>query len=286
MPATTLISVEKLSRLVGTPACPAIVDLRSDEELAGSSGAMPASIRRVAGEVTIWGPSLSPHAVVLVCTNGAGESPSVAAWLRHFGAAAEVLEGGIAAWQQAGYPLIPAARLSRSTPEAGSLWVTRARPKVDRIACPWLIRRFVDPAAVFLFVPPPDVASVVDRFGATAFDVDGVFWSHRDELCTFDTMLEEFRLGTFDGLSRLAIIVREADTAHPEIAPQAAGLLAASLGLSRMFSDDLEQLEAGMLLYDAFYRWCRDAVEETHDWVSHQPRKARRARLEEVASSD
>ena len=94
-------------------------------------------------------------------------------------------------------------------------------------------------------------------------------------MCTFDTMVEEFGLGSIDALGRLAVIVRGADTARPEIAPQAAGLLAASLGLSRMFSEDLEQLEAGMLIYDAFYRWCRDAVDETHDWVSHKPRQAR-----------
>ena len=154
--------------------------------------------------------------------------------------------------------------------------MTRARPKVDRIACPWLIRRFVDPDAVFLFVAPADVAGVAERFGATPFDVEGVFWSHRGELCTFDVMVEELGLAGFAALKQLAVIVRGADTAHPEIAPQAAGLLAASLGLSRMHSDDLAQLEDGMILYDAFYRWCRDATDETHDWVSHTPRRGAR----------
>jgi hypothetical protein len=121
-------------------------------------------------------------------------------------------------------------------------------------------------------VAPTEVAGVADCFGATPFDVEGVFWSHRGELCTFDVLVEELGLGGFEALEHLAVIVRGADTARPEIAPQAAGLLAASLGLSRMYSDDLEQLEAGMLLYDAFYRWCRDAVDETHDWVSHTPK--------------
>jgi hypothetical protein len=152
------------------------------------------------------------------------------------------------------------------------VWVTRARPKVDRIACPWLIRRFVDPHAVFLFVAPSEVAGVAERFGAAPFDVEGVFWSHRAELCTFDVMVEELGLGANEALRRLASIVRGADTAHPKIAPQAAGLLAISLGLSRMHSDDLAQLEAGMGVYDALYRWCRDAVDETHDWASHQPK--------------
>ncbi len=141
---------------------------------------------------------------------------------------------------------------------------------MDRIACPWLIRRFIDPAAVFLFVAPAEVADVANRFGATAFDIDGAFWSHRGELCTFDVMLDEFGLHT-PALDRLAAIVRGADTARLDLAPQSAGLLAASLGLSRMHKDDLAQLDAGLALYDAFYRWSRDAVEETHNWPSPQP---------------
>ena len=100
-----------------------------------------------------------------------------------------------------------------------------------------------------------------------------MFWSHRGDLCTFDVMVQEFGLSGFEPLQRLAIIVRGADTARPDLAPQASGLLAASLGLSRMFDDDLAQLEAGMLIYDALFRWARDAVQERHDWVSHKPRK-------------
>jgi len=116
---------------------------------------------------------------------------------------------------------------------------------------------------VFLFVAPAEVEGVAERFAATPFDVEGVFWSHRGETCTFDVMIEEFGLAT-EPLLRLAAIVRGADTARMDAAPQAAGLLAASLGLSRMYADDLTQLEAGMTIYDAFYRWCRDAREETH----------------------
>lgn len=143
--------------------------------------------------------------------------------------------------------------------------MTRSRPKIDRIACPWLIRRFVDPSAVFLFVPASEVSLVGERFGATPFDVEDVFWSHRGELCTFDAMIEEFGLDSAP-LLHLAKIVRGADTDRPELAPEVPGLLAASLGLSRIYNDDLEQLEAGMILYDAFYRWCRDATAETHNW--------------------
>ena len=143
--------------------------------------------------------------------------------------------------------------------------MTRSRPKIDRIACPWLIRRFVDPTAVFLFVAPSEVAAVAERFHATPFDVEGVFWSHRGEFCTFDIMVEEFGLAS-EPLVRLATIVRGADTARLDLAPEAAGLLAVSLGLSRMYRDDLAQLDAAMGLYDAFYRWARDATAETHNW--------------------
>jgi hypothetical protein len=119
------------------------------------------------------------------------------------------------------------------------------------------------------------VFGVAERFGATPFDVEGegVFWSHRGERCTFDVMVDEFKLGT-EPLKRLATIVRGADTGRPDLAPEAPGLLAASLGLSRMYADDLAQLEAGMALYDAFYRWCRDATEETHNSPAKPPGKA------------
>jgi hypothetical protein len=118
---------------------------------------------------------------------------------------------------------------------------------------------------VFLFVAPAEASAVAQRFGGAPFDIEGAFWSHRGERCTFDTMLDEWGL-EIEPLRRLALIVRGADTARLDLAPEAAGLLAASLGLSRMFSDDLEQLEAGMTLYDAVYRWCRDATDEPHNW--------------------
>jgi hypothetical protein len=165
---------------------------------------------------------------------------------------------------------VPEAKLPARDDRGRTVWVTRARPKIDRIACPWLIRRFVDPSAVFLFVASAEVLAVAERFGATPFDVENVFWSHRGEACTFDTMVEEFGLKA-EPLLRLARIVRGADTARLDLEPEAPGLLAASLGLSRMYTDDLAQLEAGMALYDAFYRWCRDATDETHNWPSKKP---------------
>lgn len=270
MSATNSISHDKLFRLIGTPGCPVVIDVRPD-----GNGLIPSSVRRPAENVAEWAAEFTGKKVVVTCVHGHERSAGVAALLRSEGIEAEILEGGVEAWRDAGLPLIDATKLPARDTAGRTRWVTRARPKVDRIACPWLIRRFVDPAAVILFVAPTEVAGVAERFEAMPFDVDGVLWSHRGDKCSFDTMVEELGLGGFAGLERLAIIVRGADTAHPEIAPQAAGLLAASLGLSRMYADDLEQLDAGMLLYDAFYRWCRDAVDETHDWVSHKPRQAR-----------
>ncbi|KRE00419.1 sulfurtransferase [Bosea sp. Root381] len=259
------ITVSQLGRLLGLPDGPALVDVRDDEDFAADPRLLPASVRLGHAAVPSWAAAYVGRRVVVSCQRGLKLSEGVAAWLRHQGSEAEILAGGFEAWRDAGLPLIPAAQVPQRDAAGRTIWVTRTRPKVDRIACPWLIRRFVDPAAVFLFVSPSEVEGVAERFGATPFDVEGVFWSHRGALCSFDVMVEEFGLST-PALDRLALIVRAADTATLDQSPQAAGLLAASLGLSRMFRDDLEQLNAGMLLYDAFYRWCRDATEETHNW--------------------
>ncbi|HET7447428.1 MAG TPA: sulfurtransferase/chromate resistance protein, partial [Methyloceanibacter sp.] len=202
---------------------------------------------------------------------GSSLSQGAAALFRYRGISAETLTGGFEAWRQAELPLVLFAKLPPVDSCGRTVWVTRGRPKIDRIACPWLIRRFVDPRAVFLFIAPPEVVAVAERFGGVPFDIENVFWSHRGDTCTFDIMVQEFGLSTTP-LLRLATIVRGADTARPELAPEAPGLLAVSLGLSRMYADDLQQLEAGMLLYDAFYRWCRDATDETHNWPTNKPK--------------
>jgi rhodanese-related sulfurtransferase len=268
------ISVEKLARLTGTPKGPVIIDVRDDEDFAALPSLVPASTRRPFASAAQWAVEYRGLWVVVVCQKGKKLSEGVAAWLRNAGAQAESLEGGLEAWTAAGLPLCPAAATPGGQAGGGSVWVTRSRPKIDRIACPWLIRRFVDPAASFLFVAPSEVEAVAERFGATPFDVEGVFWSHRGEGCTFDTMIAEFGL-SFPALQHLALIVRAADTDRLDLVPEASGLLAASLGLSRMFADDLEQLEAGMTLYDAFYRWARDATQEKHEWVQHVAKKAK-----------
>lgn len=136
-------------------------------------------------------------------------------------------------------------------------WVTRSRPKVDRIACPWLIARFIDESAEFLYVPANDVPAVAQRTGAIPFDVPGVELGHAGELCSFDAFLKKYGLAD-PALARLAVIVRGADTGKPELAPEAAGLLAISRGLSLNFEDDHEMLERGVVVYDALYAWCRE----------------------------
>jgi len=145
-------------------------------------------------------------------------------------------------------------------------WVTRERPKIDRIACPWLIARFIDHEPEFLFVPPGDVLVVARDRDAIPYDVPNVELSHVGELCSFDAFLHKYRLGGDPSLAELAVIVRGADTARPELAPQAAGLLAVSLGLSHLYRDDHEMLKHGMVIYDALYAWCRHAHGETHTW--------------------
>ncbi len=144
-------------------------------------------------------------------------------------------------------------------------WITRERPKIDRVACPWLIARFIDSAAEFHFAAPADVRRLAEELTATPFDVEGVELSHDGPLCSFDAILRKYNL-TDPVLHELAVIVRGADTARLELAPQAAGLLAISLGLSRLFTDDHEQLRHGFVVYDALYAWARDAKAETHTW--------------------
>ncbi|MDP3196258.1 sulfurtransferase/chromate resistance protein [Tabrizicola sp.] len=272
MPAPDAISCDQLARLLGTPKAPTLLDVRRDAIRATDPRLLPGA--RALAETDLTPERLAAIAadlsgpVVVVCAEGHRLSQGSAAWLRQEGVQAEYLLGGQAAWLAAGLPLIDPAKITARDGQGRSLWVTRSRPKIDRIACPWLIRRFIDPRAVFLFVAPAEVEGVAERFGAMPYDIEGVFWSHRADLCTFDVLLSEFGLST-PALERLALIVRGADTARLDLAPESAGLLAASLGLSRMYSDDLAQLEAGIALYDAFYRWARDATDEQHNWPTN-----------------
>ncbi|UUX49658.1 sulfurtransferase/chromate resistance protein [Nisaea acidiphila] len=269
MPSPDSITVPQLLRLIGTPEAPIIIDVRFEDDFDADPRLIPGGFHHSYLEIDALVPRLRGRKVAVVCQKGRKLSQGATATLQTYGIDAEHLEGGTVAWKNAGGPMVPVAALPPRNAAGETLWVTRHRPKIDRMACPWLIRRFVDPSARFLFVSPSEVPAVAEHFGATPFDIQDVFWSHRGELCTFDVMVEEFGLVT-EPLLRLSTIVRAADTDRHDLAPQAAGLLAASLGLSRMYKDDLRQLEAGMLLYDAFYRWSRDAVDEGHNWPTGQ----------------
>jgi hypothetical protein len=152
-------------------------------------------------------------------------------------------------------------------PERPTRWVTRERPKIDRIACPWLIRRYVDPQAQFLYVPTAEVFAVAERERAVAYDIPGAVFSHVGERCSFDAFVERFGLGDAPGIARLSQIIRGADTDRHELAPEAAGLHAVSLGLSVLIADDHALLEQGLVIYDALHAWATKAAGERHAWT-------------------
>jgi rhodanese-related sulfurtransferase len=268
MLASFTISPSDLWSLMGTNTAPQLIDVRRRELHDSTPGVLPASIWRDAADVARLMAELDPtRPVVAACKAGHERSQMVAAMLRAEGFDAGILGGGTEAWEKAGLPLVTRTALERFAARRPSLWVTRRRPKVDRVACPWLIRRFVDPQARFLFVDPPEVPAVARETGAVPFDIDGVELSHEGERCSFDTMLRVFGLESEPALARLALVVRGADTARPDLAPEAAGLHAVSLGLSALAGeDDHGLLGQGFCVYDALFAWLRFAAAERHNW--------------------
>ena len=231
--ASFAISPNDLWSLIGTAQSPQIVDVRRDEVYASAPGLIPTAQWRDFSQVAFWCHELDPdRPIVLSCKQGKELSQAPTAYLRSEGYDARMLTGGYAAWSEAGLPLVSKAVLERFAPSRPSLWVTRRRPKIDRVACPWLVRRFIDAQARFLFVDPAFVPAVAQETGAVPFDIESVELSHEGPRCTFDTMLKLFGLEAEPSLQRLALIVRGADTARPDLAPEAAGLHAVSLGLS------------------------------------------------------
>jgi hypothetical protein len=195
---------------------------------------------------------------VVYCTDGQALSQSVVMALRKVGLAAAYLEGGLTAWNDGDLP-------TRRILGTSAKWVTREHPKIDRIACPWLIRRFIDPSAEFMYVPTQRVLAVAKETGATPYDIDGVEFTHEGERCSFDTILRIYDI-RHRALDHLATIVRGADTSRHDLAPQCGGLFAISLGLSANFPDDHEMLKHGMVIYDALFTWCGNLQAETHNW--------------------
>ena len=231
MPSPTEISVAQLSRIIGLPGAPTLVDVRPRDDGGSQRHVLPTARPMDPQTVSAWAHSFSGRRVIVYCRDGGDLSQGTAAWLRHAGIDAQTLEGGFDAWREAGQPQVCTDRLPQRDDAGRTTWVTRARPKIIRIACPWLIRRFIDPAAVFLYVAPSEVTAVATRFKATPFDGGDGIWNDRADACTFDVMLEEFDLKT-RALSRLAAIVRGADTGMPDLTPQSARIAG---DLARLF---------------------------------------------------
>lgn len=258
--AVPMILLDDLSALIGGAAAPVVVDLRSAEEISATERLIPGALRRSSADVQTWGPELPRARGIVVFDLAGGETSRAAvAALRRQGLQASCLDGGFAAWRER---QLPTRRVVATNDDK---WVTRERPKIDRIACPWLIRRFINPGAGFIYVPKDRVLAVAAETGATPYDIDGVEFSHVGERCSFDTILRIYDLDIAP-LDRLATIVRGADTSRHDLAAQCGGLFAISLGLSANFPDDHEMLEHGMIIYDALYTWCRSLQAETHNW--------------------
>ena len=251
------ISSADLGKLEGA----LVVDVRRDAAFLDSGELIAGALRRDPEAVGQWAKSL-PRAssVVVYCVHGHQVSQGVAKALADDGIRARFLEGGIEHWKQEG------GAVDRKPKAASTRWVTRERPKVDRIACPWLVSRFVDRNAEFLYVPPKKVREVAKERDAIPYDVPDVHFTHEGDLCSFDAFVRHFGLGGDPALAQLALIVRGADTGKHDLAKQSAGLVAMSLGLSRTIPDDHEMLKHGMVMYDALYAWCRDGQAETHTW--------------------
>lgn len=240
---------------------PLVIDVRRESAFAQSDEVIAGALRRDPDAVQEWAPTL-PRAgeVVVYCVHGHEVSQSAAGALSQRGIRSRFLDGGLAGWKAVG------GALARKPLGAGTRWVTRERPKIDRVACPWLIARFIDPKAEFLYVPAAQVRAVAAEREAVAYDVPDVAFSHVGERCSFDALVAAYGLQSDPALELLATIVRGADTGRLELAAQSAGLLAVSLGLSRLFADDHAMLRQAMTMYDALYLWCREGQDESHTW--------------------
>jgi rhodanese-related sulfurtransferase len=263
--AVTSVFPLNLYACLGDSSAPIVVDVRSPADLFAMDRLIPGSISRTPTDIEAWWRDLPVGRPVVICdASGTSQSEEVARTLRQFGTAAGFLTDGFNGWYERGLPT------RRILPVATEKWVTRKRPKIDRIACPWLIRRLINPLAEFIYVPAADVLASAAATWATPYDIDGVQFTHENEFCSFDTILRLFDIN-IPALNQLATIVRGADTSRHDLAPQCAGLFAISLGLSANYPDDHRMLEHGMVIYDALYSWCRSLQGETHNWPPKGP---------------
>lgn len=254
------ISPEELKLALSGTEPPLVIDVRRPPAFLDSAHLLAGALRRDPQATVQWATTLPAAArVVVYCVHGHEVSQNARKALTDAGIGAQYLEGGIEHWREAG------GALAAKPKGASTRWVTRERPKIDRIACPWLIRRFVDPDAEFLYAPSAEVRRIAAERDAVPYDVPDVAFTHDGPNCSFDAFIKTYHLRD-PALDALATIVRGADTGELGLAPQSAGLAAVSLGLSRLFRDDHEMLEYGMTLYDALYAWCREGRDEKHIW--------------------
>jgi rhodanese-related sulfurtransferase len=263
---TVSISPRALYSRIGSSLSPLVLDVRRDPAFDADARLVAGALRPREDVVAFAKRHAVGRAVIAYCVHGHEVGQNAARALSAAGYDAAYLEGGIAAWDAAGLPTIK--RHPEWQVPGGSRWITRERPKIDRIACPWLIQRFIDPLASFDYVPSARVFEEAAARKAVPYDIPGAEITHRGERCSFDALIEDFALHD-PALDLLATIVRGADTDRLDLAPQSAGLVAASLGLSKRFTHDHEMLAQALPLYDGLYAWCRSQCEgdtERHSW--------------------
>ncbi len=252
--AQSISSIE-LYRHLGTAKAPLLIDVRRSPAFDSDDHRIIGAARRLPDDAASWGGALpKDRSLVTYCVHGHEVSQGVASTLRKAGFQAAYLEGGIADWKDRKLP----TRRKRDATE--NKWVTREHPKIDRIACPWLVSRFINPEAEFIYVPANDVTKVAVEVGGTPYDIKDVEFGHLGDHCSFDAIIKAYGIED-PALDRLATIVRGADTSRPDLTPQGEGLLAISYGLSANFPDDHEMLKHGLVMYDALYTWCRMQVD-------------------------
>lgn len=263
--AIPCVSVASLRSALGSPDAPLIIDVRRAQAYEADAFTIAGALRRSPETSQEWSGAIAQSKqIVVACVHGHEVSQGVVQVLLEAGFEAAYLEGGMQAWVTACAPMIRKQPELNIPGQANSRWITRERPKIDRIACPWLIRSFIDPLAEFLYVPADDVKDMAVRCNAIPYDVPEVRFSHRGKQCSFDALIEDF--GLRDAvLDELAVIVRGADTGRPELSPQSPGLLAISLGLSVNYKDDHAMLEQGMVIYHSLYAWLSQARGEIHN---------------------
>ena len=253
------IEPSTLNSLTASGFGPQIVDVRRRAAFEAGDAIIRAAIWRDPDDIEQWHATLDlGRDIIVYCVHGHEVSQTAASVLRSKGYPARYVAGGFEAWRDAGY-------FVTQKPGKPSVWITRERPKIDRIACPWLIRRFIDPDARFVYVPAERVLAQAGETGAIAYDIPGVDYSHEGNLCSFDIFIRRHDL-TDPPLLTLAKAVRGADTNRLDLDPVASGLYSISLGLSANIADDHAMLRQGMVIYDALYRWYADLRQETHNW--------------------